>query len=205
MLPPFGGWLRMRLRVFLAAASAVAVALGADVASAATIYNVNLAIGAADVTGTITTDGRLGSLDGSDILSFDLLASHGSTKLVFNSAVDGELFANVPSALSAIGNELSFDYGASGQQFLIFTSSGLGDFCVYTQNACGTVATGNQVLFPAFRLNDENEQLETGVQAIATAVPEPTTWALLMMGIGILGFALRSERRTLVHLSRGAV
>lgn len=67
-------------------------------------------------------------------------------------------------------------------------------------------AAGNQVnLFyqdsaPSYRVNTLNPFASTFVtassSAVAAGVPEPATWAMLMLGFGALGFALR--RRTKV-------
>lgn len=37
----------------------------------------------------------------------------------------------------------------------------------------------------------------TGVQFTVTAVPEPATWAMMMLGVGAIGFGLRRRKNTL--------
>lgn len=73
-----------------------------------------------------------------------------------------------------------------------------------------TIADGDQVLDRTngrFTFSVEGDQRITGVQLGSTgysfevdniaisAVPEPTTWAMMLAGFGMVGFGLRSRRR----------
>jgi hypothetical protein len=97
------GWLVSHKLSWAAAAFASAIAISSPTSSGADIiYNVNLTLvdaqtqnppGFGTVTGTITTDGRIGeTLDFLDVTSWDLTLSHGSAIGVLqpsNSAVGG--------------------------------------------------------------------------------------------------------------------
>jgi hypothetical protein len=85
-----------------------------------------------------------------------------------------------------------FGYDAGGNQFVRTLTTG--------QNFTGLLATGSDVL-TGFSISSAAgissfEQLRLGgVQQITTAVPEPATWALMLMGFGGMGLAMRRNRR----------
>lgn len=47
-----------------------------------------------------------------------------------------------------------------------------------------------------------NRVTQTGVAPISSAVPEPGTWALLVIGFGMMGAALRGQARRALRLAR---
>lgn len=61
---------------------------------------------------------------------------------------------------------------------------------------CPTNCIANDTTFGAqsFAINVTNSL--TGVRAIVAPVPEPTSWALMLIGFGAMGVSLRRRRRT---------
>ena len=74
-------------------------------------------------------------------------------------------------------------FSVGGQEVNIYYDAGLGSYTLYGQN--GLSASG------AFALTQVPD---------APAVPEPATWAMMLMGFGMIGFAARN-RRTKVRVT----
>jgi hypothetical protein len=149
-------------------ASALAVALISP-ASADIVYGVDYFVGQSFLTGTITTDGHTGTLTAADITSFDLLASVQGNSTEFtssNSTVTG-------NGLTATLTQLSFDFGA-GDTFKI-SDLGVGQFVLsnHAELDVGTAGAG--------------ERNSSTILAVA-AVPEPSTWAMMILGFACVGF-----------------
>jgi hypothetical protein len=86
-----------------------------------------------------------------------------------------------------------FGTSANGTAFSYNFSLGNG------QNFIGLLATGGDVL-NGFTINSATgisdfRQLRLGGVQVATAVPEPATWALMLLGFGGMGVAMRRNRR----------
>jgi hypothetical protein len=72
-----------------------------------------------------------------------------------------------------------------------------------TSTAGGGIVTYDDRIFLAagdklsFGVNNDGSYYNdsTGLSAVITAVPEPTTWALMLIGLGAMGVSLRSSRR----------
>jgi hypothetical protein len=148
-------------------ASALAIALVSP-ASADIVYSVDYTVGESVLTGTITTDGEIGAITAADIKSFDLSTSVLGTPAEFtssNSTATG-------SGLTATATQLSFNF-AAGDTFEI-TGVG-GDFELTKGHAeldVGKDGTGGR----------------SESTILASAVPEPSTWAMMILGFCGLGF-----------------
>jgi hypothetical protein len=95
-----------------------------------------------------------------------------------------------------------------GQPFNAGIKTGIGSFSIDKAAAAGGVAVGNIVLnYDLFsrspmdvRFNPDTDTLSTGnlLTALAsvtvTAIPEPSSNALLLAGLGVLAFAARRRR-----------
>jgi hypothetical protein len=90
---------------------------------------------------------------------------------------------------------------------------GTSDYCLYTFSSCGIVPEENSlyVIFdPSLTTQDstlygystDNADTES-VSAIIerTALPEPATWALMLLGFGAIGASMRRRRRRAVRLA----
>jgi hypothetical protein len=164
----------------------------AAMANAADItYTVDLTgIGAGGVTGTIETDGTIGTLGLADILDWNLLINDGTTTFDLEGPLSGDnsaldLFGN---SFSGTPTQLLFNFGGDG--FDLFQSPSIGSgqdyFCLDADGGCGN--PGNDVIL----INDaDGIQVSgtiTGEQVVGTvtaATPEPGTF-------GLLGFAAAS-------------
>lgn len=91
------------------------------------------------------------------------------------------------------GDEISFEKPLSGQQF----------FAIHFGSAGGGGGSGNQTLFYQFNFASPTSKLDLnrmgysnaiGVLSIS-AVPEASTWAMMLFGFGGVGFAMRRRRQ----------
>ena len=158
--------------------------------SKADTYDVNQIFGSAgSAVGTITTDGTLGVLNTSNITSWDLTLTDGSsvtTLTPLNSTVGsgvGDTGGLNNADLTATSSSLLFDFsggdagswgfvGASGQLCLTTYSN-----CFGPAPAIGTYGVGD---------NSWNFSVVSGTQEIGT-VPEPSSLALIGAELLALG------------------
>jgi hypothetical protein len=173
--------------------------LGVGVCSAATIiYNVNQTIGAGSVTGTIQTDGATGVLAAADITGWNLQLNGVGASFNLTNATSGVFVSG--SDVTATATDLFFNYSGGDNGYLLFEvifGSGSHYTCNATSN--GVCAQGASVVPQLF--SDPSAQFAslTGNQIIGIAaaggVPEPSTWAMMLLGFAGLGFAFRQSRR----------
>ena len=180
----------MKISNILAAGAVFGAAiLGSNIASAIPItYVVDQMIGVGSVTGTITTDGRIGIISGNNVQSWSLDlngigAAHHITEGNSDVVVTG---ANV----TATSTDLSFNFdGPAG--FLLF-QDGLFSGTQYWCNAStsGDCDQGKSVVPESFNSSSAQFASASGYQVIATvaAVPEPSTWAMMILGFAGVGF-----------------
>jgi hypothetical protein len=175
----------------------------------ADVYSLSSAFGPVGLSGTITTDGAQGNLSPSDITDWsitmhspdpawatrtdyditftpsnsyigypfgpDLVADAAGLHWSFN-ARDGQLFEMQP--LSA---------GLCGCWFDLQTRWGDEPDAVIQVHGSNYYMTEGAWNF------DPQGNFSSGL--IATSVPEPSTWALMLIGFASLGFAVRKSRR----------
>lgn len=176
-----------------------ALACSGSVASAAPItYNVNQAIGLGNVVGTIQTNGAIGDLSQSDILGFMLTVS-GPGASVQLSEMDS-IFREEGNNLSATASDLIFDFsGASG--FLLFQKDQFGTGMKYYCNSSvsGTCFQGASAIPESFNSVSAQVEARAGRQIIASVgmVPESGTWAMMLVGFGMMGAAIRYRRKAI--------
>lgn len=85
----------------------------------------------------------------------------------------------------------------------IFTSDATGDFIYDLTNGQNKFAfqavDGQSIAGLSFNVTGGGvssvSQVRIGQAAAAAAVPEPTTWAMALLGFGAIGFAMRRKRR----------
>jgi len=146
------------------------------------------------VTGTITTDGTLGTLGAADILSFNLTLYDGIGTATLTSGVNGAVFISSDN-VTATATQLLFDFNGNGgfMNFFdldtcsppewSFETTGSGTACNGTSgNAWGVSAVGGLSTAPQ----------QGNVVFATTGVPEPGTLGLLFGGLAsLVGFAKR--------------
>ena len=177
---------------------ALGVALAALAASSAgaVTYAVNQTIGGGSVTGTITTDGATGVLSAADITAWTLdLNGVGASFSIDNTNSFIDL---VGGDVTATASDLFFDYSGGDDGFLLFQQvlfSGAHYYCDATSS--GTCFQGATVTPQTIFDPSAQHVAERGKQIIGTAaggVPEPASWALMIVGLGSLGAVLRGRR-----------
>jgi hypothetical protein len=174
--------------------------LGVGVCGAATIiYNVNQTIGAGSLTGTIQTDGATGALGQIDVTGWNLQLNGVSASLNLTNG-NSHVFLQ-GSDVTATATNLFFNFSGGDQGYLLFQvnfGSGAQYTCEATANT-GVCAQGASVVPQTISNASAQFAAETGNQIIGTAavagVPEPSTWAMMLLGFAGLGFAFRQSRR----------
>jgi hypothetical protein len=120
------------------------------------------------------------------------------------------------AALSSLG----LDYGSADayNTFVLFLSDGTsntysgqdiidigtadGDQESPRTNGRLTFTTSGDVFITGLRLVSSQNSLEVDNFGVTSAVPEPGTWAMMLLGFGAIGFSMR--RRRSVHLMQAA-
>jgi hypothetical protein len=116
-----------------------------------------------------------------DVFGISLTTNGGGNLL-------GQTWAFTPAPTGSEATQANFGAGTNDLFFLGFD---VGSFDEFSQNVA--TVTG-QTYDLNFLLLGSNE-VPSEVFATASAVPEPATWTLALVGFGGLGAALRSRRR----------
>jgi hypothetical protein len=141
-------------------------------------YNMNLTVGTGFATGTITTDGTIGTLAARDILGWNLLVNDGTSTVNISSTGITPVTNLFGVDLTATPTAILFDFeGADGGQFTLSDAT-----CSLT--TCAVVAFEHGGLYVegptgaiAFASPPFNDVIAT--------TPEPGTAVLLLTGIGL--------------------
>ena len=167
----------------------------ASLASAATVYNVNRAIGAGSVVGTITTDGSTGVLGSSNITNWSLTLTDNSGSFFLNGTGNSAVSVS-GSAFSATATDLSFNFNA-GSGYVLFQNPSIGSgnnfWCIDNGGCINSFVPGETV-----RTSSANGQvgtLRSGSQIITSTSPVPIPAAAWLFGSALLGFVGLSRRR----------
>jgi PEP-CTERM motif len=147
-------------------------------ASASVVYNVTDTVGSITISGTITTDGVIGVIHSNDITAYNLNLSGPP---VGNLSTGNSSLTLSGSSLTATATQLLFNYADSNDDFLIesTTSPNLIVFDNYLNTSVAFTQSSSFVAVP-----------KAGDLVIATvaAVPEPSTWAMMILGFAGIGF-----------------
>ena len=176
-----------RVRATLLGAALGASILAAGPASANVTYLVNQAFGDGSVKGTLTTDGQLGGIIAPDFVAWDLtLTGKGGATYELVNGKSGVFTQGAD--LFATATEITFDFsGGDNGYFLVQESFGNGYryWCNATQN--GVCYQGKSVVPESYNSPSAVFFPTSGVQVIAGGVPEPSAWALMLVGFAALG------------------
>jgi hypothetical protein len=160
---------------------------GTGVHSTGTQKNVN------SITGIVNKDGS-----GVTFTSSDLLSITGKGEAVISpndgSMTDlGVLFANAWDRIT-----FSFDSGANGTFGLVVNGTNFGTCSICNIGASGQnkfIVSGAGITSLAFTFNPAvSTARQFRVEEVAGAVPEPATWAMMLIGFGAVGFGMRRRR-----------
>ena len=172
-----------------------AALLGSGVCSAAPItYTINQTIGAGSVTGTIQTDGTIGTLAAGNFIAWNLnLNGVGAS---FN-ITDGNSVAYVTGTdVTATATDLLFNFSGLDSGVLLFQQglfSGTHYYCDATSTATcfqGASVSPQSYLDPSF----QNVGV-SGDQVIGTVAPIPESGSLALFGAGLAGLGIIVRRR----------
>ena len=183
----------------LCSIAAVSIVASAFTAQASPIvYDINDIVGAGTVTGTITTDGTLGTLQTSDITGWNLVLDNGFGTILdltgpsVVAPIEGVEVAG--SDLTASAGALSFNFSATDGGFFLIQQNGLANGgTYYCEGAIGQAncIAGGESDFPsgAFAPNQQFAP-RSGTVTLGSAssapsgVPEPSTVPLLIVALG---------------------
>lgn len=154
------------------------------------------------VIGTITTDGTIGALQSSNILSYNLqLIDNYRPGYDFDlTPLNSGIWFDTGNGLSASATGLSFDFSDAGAVFIIQGttphgfSSGFNYFCL--QATTGPCIQGETIVPDYYAVDGVSATGLTG--SMPLGAPEPSTWALMLLAFSGLGAAMRSQRRTAI-------
>jgi hypothetical protein len=199
------------VRNALAGGALAAALFAAGAASANITYSVNRTIGAGGVTGTITTDGATGVLATGDFVDWNLtLKGAGGATFNLDSGNSGVLVGNSadpfnPNAgnsdVTADASHIYFNFDGSDKGYLGFQHTpfftGQHYWCLAAANESFDCVTGAETVAPvAFADTSTQMALESGNQIIASvgSAPEPSTWAMMLLGVASVGAVFRRRR-----------
>ena len=166
------------------------LALTAAAPASATVYTFSTSVGTGSAGGSITTDDTICSLRGGNIRAFNILINDGTSTFTITNANGRVQISGY--GLTATSTGLFFDYNAGGNYALFQNpqiGSGFNYFCLQTTGCYSPGISGMGIRVLGERLNSA---LTGNLQfATAATVPEPASWALMMLGLGIVGFTMR--------------
>ncbi|MGB7409462.1 MAG: PEPxxWA-CTERM sorting domain-containing protein [Pontixanthobacter sp.] len=147
--------------------------------------------------GTITTDDTVGSLAEGNITDFQLDLDDGTGVFTLNGFANAGISIS-GSGLTATATGLFFDFSGSG--FALFQNpgpgSGINFLCFAGNSVCGGDTNRTSISVDNFGGGFAQEGVQqVGFLEVGSAVPEPSTWAMLLLGFFFAGGALRAAGR----------
>ena len=172
----------MKKSRLLGAVCAITLTWFATATSASIIYNVNRTVGAGSVTGTIETDGTIGTLDPiSNITSWSLTLFDGVDSETISSTTGGMLNGGL-TFLTATSTELNYNFDHANSFDVNFDlTPELQDGWFYRLEG------GEEEIYHSTLEGPDHNVIvnRTGTQLIGSVVPIPA--ALWLFGSGLLG------------------
>lgn len=154
-------------------------------------------------TYSITTDDTLGAIGTSQITSWTMAITDGALTHNFSSLGGNTQFSGL--SLFSTGTDLLFNYDSVAYIFASFCSAG-NQSCLYMQAGYDAATLVHEDLIRLYPYDGGGWQRsnQTGIQSIASvprdvtgAVPEPGTWAMMLLGFGAIGLSVRRRRHAL--------
>ena len=175
-------------------AALIGIALSTAANATPITYAVDQPLGPGSATGTITTDGTIGTLAAADIVSWDLHLNDGTNTSVLASSLGTNYVVVDGSALTASSMNLEFNYSSgSFADFYFGNFDNTGELCYTASSNCwGPTGVG------VYNVAGDGQSVYIAVagnQVIASAVPEPLSMALFGGGLaGMVALRRRSKR-----------
>ncbi len=151
------------------------------------------------VSGTITTDGTTGILQPSDIVSYNLQLNDNLRPAydVDLTPANSGIVEDTGNGLSASATGLSFNFSDAGAVFAIQGTthgfySGYQYFCF--QATSGPCAAGETIVPDYYAVDGVSATGLSGTLPLS-GVPEPATWATMLLGFASIGFAAYRRAR----------
>lgn len=164
--------------------AAAALALSATAAHAVVIFNVSgVFSGGGTLTGTFTTNDAL-----TQVVGLDLTSSQNGAFQLTNYTNTGSIDNQ------QLPNTFRLTVTQPTKQLQLFFSPAL--------SATGGTITGNS--FEAQQIQGAGNRTLTGSvssASVTAAVPEPATWAMMLLGFGFVGSAMRRRQRQTVRVN----
>ncbi len=182
-------------------AGAVLAASPMAAAEAATIYTGTRTMApGATAELSITTNDTIGVLDSADIVDWTIVLNEGGQTFTLRGPASGNNSGLLlsGSALTATASELRFNFSGSGMFLIQAPNVGSGQtfYCAQTNGCFDFSGPGEAV--EAGTTYQFARVARSGVVVLATAgpgaIPEPGTWALLILGFGAIGAAMRRRQ-----------
>jgi hypothetical protein len=152
------------------------------------------------ISGTITTDGTIGVLQSSNILSWDLqlIDNIRPAYSVTLTPANSGIWFDTGNGLTASATGLSFDFSDAGAVFIIQGttygfSSGYQYFCL--QATTGPCLKGETIVPYYYAVDGVLATGLTGAVPLNPGVPEPATWAMMLLGFAGVGMAAHRRAR----------
>lgn len=172
-----------------------AAASAAPVVTAPITYSGSQQIGSILAAYSITTDGKLGSLDYSDVTAFNVTLSDSISSVNYGRTSAGGTGSDF-GTFNATATALTIPLFES----ISFYTNATSMFGGYVGNLTFNYAATNTQIDDAahgaglFQSMAEANTKTPFATAVTAAVPEPAAWAMMMLGVGALGVMTRRQR-----------
>lgn len=185
----------MRTSLATALLAGAILALPLKAGASPITYTLNDAVGSGGITGTITTNGAIGTLSESDLTAWNVIVSDGTN--AFDLTGTNSTLSVGGADLSASTTQLLFDFGDVAGGYLFMQSPQIGEngpYACFISNFPGCFETSAIVLNSTFGTDGPGNPYAamTGDQVIGSAIPEPGT--VLLLGMGLAGFLAIGRR-----------
>lgn len=174
----------------LAVASLLSTVAAFPAQAAPIVYTGSQLAGTASANYSIQTDGTLGALGATNITGYSITLSNGTTPLSFSNTNGRLMFSNSPQLFATNAN-LAFNFSFFGS--IVFDLPGAVESLGFTSGLAGGVVRIDTSGASYFNFQNGLQTIATA--QVAGAVPEPATWAMMIAGFGMVGFAMRRRQK----------